>query len=244
MKAIAPAVRSVNWSRLSGAPDSDVTAPPAACPAVGACPASPGADPPRPAGHARRLPDGRGHGRAEQEDPGGVGRERHRQHHQQHVHDDRDELGDQQPGPADRADQQVAQRAPGGLARDRVARHDRHRDRQEHRQHERQRGRRVERPVLQHGGQERAALAGRRDQVGDRDEDRHHERQRAGQHDADPGARPAQQLDQLNCDHEIWSDPAPVTESTMSSSVRCCGPIELTRSPAPTSLVLSAAASE
>jgi hypothetical protein len=45
-------------------------------------------------------------------------------------------------------------------------------------------------------------------------------------------------------DHEIWSDPAPVTESTMSSSVRCCGPIELTRSPAPTSLVFSAAASE
>jgi hypothetical protein len=41
MKAMAPAIRSVSWSRLSGAPDSDVTAPPAACPAVGACPASP-----------------------------------------------------------------------------------------------------------------------------------------------------------------------------------------------------------
>ena len=36
MKATAPAIRSVSWSRLSGAPDSDVTAPPAACPAVGA----------------------------------------------------------------------------------------------------------------------------------------------------------------------------------------------------------------
>ena len=38
MKAMAPAIRSVSWSRLSGAPDSDVAAPPAAWPAVGACP--------------------------------------------------------------------------------------------------------------------------------------------------------------------------------------------------------------
>src|SRR6266699_281552 len=56
MKAIAPAIRSVSWSRLSGAPDSDVTAPPAACPKKGdgevggAWPASPGmAAPPGPA---------------------------------------------------------------------------------------------------------------------------------------------------------------------------------------------------
>ena len=35
MKAIAPAIRSISWRKLSGAPDSDVTAPPAACPAVG-----------------------------------------------------------------------------------------------------------------------------------------------------------------------------------------------------------------
>ena len=48
MKAIAPAIRSVSWSRLSGAPDSDVTAPPAACPAVGACPAIPGPAPETP----------------------------------------------------------------------------------------------------------------------------------------------------------------------------------------------------
>ena len=41
----------------------------------------------------------------------------------------------------------------------------------------------------------------------------------------------------------IWSDPAPVTESTTSSRVRRCGPIELTRSPAPTSRAFSAAAS-
>jgi hypothetical protein len=64
------------------------------------------------------------------------------------------------------------------------------------------RGRRVELAVLEHGGQERAALAGRRGQVGDRDEDRHHERQRAGQHHADPGARPPEQLRQLDLDHE------------------------------------------
>src|SRR6266568_1520333 len=88
------------------------------------------------------LPDGCGLGRAEQEDPGGVGGEGHRQHHEQHVYDDRDELGDQQPGPPDRAHQQVAERPRGGLARDGVARHDGHRDRQEDRQHERQRGRR------------------------------------------------------------------------------------------------------
>jgi len=45
MKAMAPAIRSVSWSRLSGAPDSDVAAPPAASPAVGGCPASPGTEP-------------------------------------------------------------------------------------------------------------------------------------------------------------------------------------------------------
>ena len=113
----------------------------------------------------------------------------------------------------DRAHQQVAERAAGRLARDRVTRHDRHRDRQEHRQHQGQRGRRVELAVLQHGGQERAALAGRRGQVGDRDEDRHHERQRAGQHHADPGARPPEQLHQLDPDHENASRSGPLVRA-------------------------------
>jgi hypothetical protein len=36
MKAIPPAVRSASCSRLSGAPDSEVTAPPASWPPVGA----------------------------------------------------------------------------------------------------------------------------------------------------------------------------------------------------------------
>ena len=47
-----------------------------------------------------------------------------------------------------------------GLAGDGVARHHRHRDRQEHRQDERERGRRVQRAVLHHGGQERAPWPG------------------------------------------------------------------------------------
>jgi hypothetical protein len=53
MKAIAPAVRSASCSRLSGAPDSEVTAPPAACPPVGTVPAIPG-----PTGPAGAPPGG------------------------------------------------------------------------------------------------------------------------------------------------------------------------------------------
>ena len=58
MKAMAPAIRSVSWSRLSGAPDSDVAAPPAAWPAVGACPASPPPAAPPPETPGRPAPPG------------------------------------------------------------------------------------------------------------------------------------------------------------------------------------------
>ena len=191
----------------------------------------------------------------------------------QRERDHRDELGDEQPGPADGAGQQVAQRARGRLAGDGVARHHRDGDRQEHRQHEGQRRRRVKLPVVEHRRQERAALPRRRRQVGDRDEDGHDQRQRADERDREPGPHPAAQLEQFHRDHDMsesaagarvevlvggrrclagggagaggssgaggsagsgsdagpwapgtpnWSEPAPVTSSTISSRVRRC----------------------
>ena len=59
----------------------------------------------------------------------------------------------QQPGAADRPDQQVAQRAAGRLAGDAVAGDDRDGDRQEQRQHDAQGGGRVQRAVGQHGAE-------------------------------------------------------------------------------------------
>ena len=85
---------------------------------------------------AGRGADGRRAGRAEDQHAGGVRGHRDHNDGEQRERDDRDELGDQQLGPAYRTGQQVAQRARRSLARDRVARHHRDGDRQEHRQHE------------------------------------------------------------------------------------------------------------
>ena len=83
--------------------------------------------------------------------------------------------------------------------------------------------------VGQHRGQERRALARPGRHVGDRQEDGDDGRQQAEQPDRHPGARPPEQLGQLDGDHGGGSarppgpSPGPVTESTTSSSVRRSG---------------------
>ena len=72
----------------------------------------------------------------------------------------RDQLGDQQPSPADGTDQQVAQRSRGGLPRDGVAGDDGDGNRQEEWQHDRERRDGEELPVGEHCREERRSLAG------------------------------------------------------------------------------------
>ena len=79
------------------------------------------------------------------------------EHREQHERHDADQLGDQQPGAADRPDQHVAQRAACASPAIASPRDDRDRDRQEQRQHDRQRGEREQRAVGEHRGQERRA---------------------------------------------------------------------------------------
>jgi hypothetical protein len=140
-------------------------------PAVGA--------PPAPVPIEPEVPGAKPTAAARDQHAGGVRGHRDGDDGDQREHGHRDQLGDQQPGPAHRAGQQVAQRARRGLARDRIAGHHRDGDRQEHRQHERQRRRRVQLPLVEHGGQECAARTRRRRDVRHRDEDRREQRQRA-----------------------------------------------------------------
>ena len=72
---------------------------------------------------------------AEQQPALDVGHRADHQHGQHHEGDHGDQLGQQQVGPPDRPDQQIAQGAGLGLAGDRVAAQHRDRDRQEQRQH-------------------------------------------------------------------------------------------------------------
>ena len=137
-----------------------------------------------------------------------------------HERHDRDELGDQQPGAADRSHQHVAQRALLGLAGDRLARGDRHRDRQEQRQHDAERRQREQRAVGQHRGQERRPGAGPRAEVGDREQHRDQRRQRRRCSAMVTQVRRLRtQLDQLDADH--W--PAPIDGRTPNRSALSVG---------------------
>ena len=87
------------------------------------------------------------------------------------------------------------------LAGDRVAGHDGDGDRQEQRQHDRQRRQRVQRPVGQHGRQERRARPGRGAEVGDRQQHGDEHRQRVEDADGRPRPGTAEHLPQLDGDH-------------------------------------------
>ena len=173
----------------------------------------------------------------EQEVPHDEPDHRHAHHPDEDEHDDGHELGHEEPGPADRADQEVPQGAGLRLTGDRVARHDGDSDRQEQRQHDGQRRNGEQRPVGDDRRQERRPLSRARGDPGPRQQHADQGRQQVEQADRHPGAAPSEQLGQLDPDHRATSPGrrAEVRSSMTCSSVRRSGPSSRTATPAATS---------
>ncbi len=182
---------------------------------------------------------------AEQQDAEDVRRRRDHEQRDQHEAHHREQLRHEQPGPTDRADQHVAQRALLGLAGDRLARRDRDGCGQEQRQDDRDRRERVEGAVGEHRREERRSGAGPRTDLGDREQHRHQRRQQVDDADRHPGPPAAQHLPQLDADHDraTRSEPASVASRTTSSRERRSGASISTRTPSRTRRAFSAAAS-
>src|SRR5581483_9604891 len=86
-----------------------------------------------------------------------------------------------------------------------------------------ERGGRIELAVVEHGGQERRALAGWRREVCGGQEDRDHDRQQTQQPDTDEGPRSPEQLAQLDPDHASPASRSPPDLASLSGRAWSAG---------------------